>query len=84
MKGKGIKGGTMMSGGTKPSVAPPPLVGGVPKVAAAAKATKAAYKDGGVVEGKKAAMRLDRPGRKTGGRVGADCAPLSSAANTTN
>lgn len=32
--------------------------------------------------GKKAAMRLDRPGRKMGGRVGADCSPLSSAAKT--
>lgn len=27
--------------------------------------------------------RLDRPGRKLGGRVGADVAPLSSAAKTT-
>lgn len=26
-------------------------------------------------------MRLDRPGRKMGGRVGADCAPLSTAAS---
>lgn len=32
--------------------------------------------------GKKSTMRLDRPGRKMGGRVGADCAPLSSAAKT--
>jgi hypothetical protein len=32
------------------------------------------------VMGGKARMRLDRPGRKRGGRVGADMAPLSSAA----
>lgn len=31
------------------------------------------------VEGKMAKMRLDRPGRKSGGRVGADKSPLSSA-----
>jgi len=30
--------------------------------------------------GAKAKHRLDRPGRKTGGRVGADKSPLSSAA----
>lgn len=34
------------------------------------------------INGKKSAMRLDRPGRKMGGRVGADCSPLSSAATT--
>lgn len=33
------------------------------------------------INGKKSMMRLDRPGRKMGGRVGADCSPLSSAAN---
>ena len=32
------------------------------------------------VMGGKARMRLDRPGRKRGGRVGADTSPLSSAA----
>lgn len=31
-------------------------------------------------EGKMSKMRLDRPGRKSGGRIGADSAPLSSAA----
>lgn len=31
------------------------------------------------VMGGKSRMRLDRPGRKRGGRVGADMAPLSSA-----
>lgn len=32
------------------------------------------------VTGFKSRMRLDRPGRKLGGRVGADMSPLSSAA----
>lgn len=34
--------------------------------------------------GAKAKMRLDRPGRKSGGRVGADKSPLSSAARTSD
>lgn len=37
-------------------------------------------KDMGKPEGKMSKMRLDRPGRKSGGRVGADKSPLSSAA----
>jgi hypothetical protein len=37
-------------------------------------------KEMGKVDGKKSKMRLDRPGRKSGGRVGADSSPLSSAA----
>ncbi len=40
-------------------------------------------KEVGHVEGKKSKMRLDRPGRKTGGRVGADKSPLSTAARVT-
>ena len=32
------------------------------------------------VMGGRARMRLDRPGRKLGGRVGADMAPMSTAA----
>lgn len=32
------------------------------------------------VEGKMSKMRLDRPGRKSGGRVGSDKSPLTSAA----
>lgn len=40
-------------------------------------------KEPGKVEGKMAKMRLDRPGRKSGGRVGADRSPLSEAAKTT-
>ena len=76
-----FKGGTKMTGGKTPADTTPPLVSGNPKVAASAKG-KSKFADGGVVMGKKAAMRLDRPGRKMGGRVGADCAPLSSAAST--
>lgn len=40
-------------------------------------------KEGGKVDGKMSKMRLDRPGRKAGGRVGADSSPLSSAAKVT-
>ncbi len=76
------KGGTKMTGGVTPPTPVPPLVSGNPKVAAEAKVKRNAFKDGGVVDGKKSAMRLDRPGRKRGGRVGADCAPLSTAAST--
>lgn len=36
-------------------------------------------KHGMMPEGKKAKHRMDRPGRKMGGRVGADKHPLSSA-----
>ena len=46
------------------------------------KGGKALRKHGGKVhhaEGKMAHHRLDRKGRKTGGRVGADKSPLSSA-----
>lgn len=72
-------GMTKMSGGVKPEKADPKLVSGDPKVAAEAREGR---KDGGAVMGKKSMMRLDRPGRKMGGRVGADCSPLSSAAST--
>lgn len=43
-----------------------------------------AKKDGGKVDGGVSRLRLDRPGRKMGGRVGADKSPLSSAASSTN
>ena len=78
------KGGTKMTGGVKPPTGEPMLVSGNPKVAAEAKGGSKRFKDGGMVGGKKSAMRLDRPGRKMGGRVGADCAPLSTAASTEN
>lgn len=45
---------------------------------------KRACKDMGKIEGKMSKMRLDRPGRKMGGRVGADKSPLSSAAGGEN
>jgi hypothetical protein len=77
-----FKGGTKMTGGVNPPNTPGKVISGNPKVIASAKGTTH-FADGGVVSGKKTAMRLDRPGRKSGGRVGADCAPLSSAATTT-
>lgn len=43
---------------------------------------KAKVEDPPEFQGFKARMRLDRPGRKLGGRVGADRSPLSSAAKT--
>jgi hypothetical protein len=36
------------------------------------------------VDGKKPKMHLGRPGRKMGGRIGCDKAPLSSAAKVTS
>lgn len=36
------------------------------------------------VMGGKARLRLDRPGRRLGGRVGADSAPMSTAAKRCN
>lgn len=79
---KARHGGTKMTGGHKPANPAPPLVGGSPKVAAEADGPSKPYKDGGKVHGKKSMMRLDRPGRKMGGRVGADCSPLSTASKT--
>ena len=38
----------------------------------------------GKIDGGKARLRLDRPGRKSGGRVGSDSAPMSSAAKTSD
>lgn len=46
-----------------------------------ARGGRAKRKSGGMIDGKEKKMRLDRPGRKTGGRVGADKAPLTTAAN---
>lgn len=40
-------------------------------------------KHAGKMHGEMSRHRLDRPGRKRGGRVGADMNPLSSAHNTT-
>ena len=44
-------------------------------------AIRDAFKDGGSVTSGKAKFRLDRPGRKQGGRVGADKSPLTGAHN---
>ena len=41
-------------------------------------------KEVGKPDGKMSKMRLDRPGRKSGGRVGADSSPLSSAAKVSD
>lgn len=41
-------------------------------------------KDEHRVEGKMAKMHMGRPGRKSGGRVGSDKSPLSSAANASS
>lgn len=77
-----FKGGTKMSGGKSFADPAGTLISGNPNVVAEAKKKTSKFADGGVVGGKKSAMRLDRPGRKMGGRVGADCAPLSTAAGT--
>mgnify|MGYP000885684004 CR=1 FL=1 len=74
-----MKGGTKMTGGKSVSDPVPTLASGNKDVASEA---KQARKDGGEVMGKKSMMRLDRPGRKSGGRVGADKSPLSAAAST--
>lgn len=62
------------SGGIATSVA-----GGNPKVIAEAEEKKKGGKAVGKMQGPMSRHRLDKPGRKTGGRVGADKSPLSSA-----
>lgn len=60
--------------------------GGNPKVLAEVKERKKGgrvEKSAGKVAGELSRHRLDRPGRKRGGRVGADMNPLSSAHGTT-
>lgn len=54
--------------------------GGNPNVIASAEDRPRVGKIVGDVEGKTSVKRLDRLRRRTGGRVGADRAPLSSAA----
>jgi hypothetical protein len=53
--------------------------GGNPYVKEEAEEKKHGGKAVGKMHGKMSKMRLDRPGRKRGGRVGADKSPLSSA-----
>lgn len=61
----------------------PDKVSGNPKVFAEAKARKKGGKVCGSPDGKMAKMRMDRPRRASGGGVGADKNPLSSAHRTT-
>jgi hypothetical protein len=87
MKGKKHKAG---GGGL------PMKVSGNPDVFKEAEAKKKGghvkkRKDGGAVEktvglmtGGAVKPRMDRPGRKSGGRVGANTSPLSTAHNTTS
>ena len=58
---------------------------GNPKVMASAKAQrKAGGKVIGKMHGGDCSMRLDRPGRKTGGAVGANASPLSTASKASS
>lgn len=60
--------------------------GGNPKVLEEIKERKRGgrvEKHGGKMHGELSRHKLDRPGRKRGGRVGADMNPLSSAHKTT-
>lgn len=58
--------------------------GGNPYVIKEAEEKKRGGKAMGKMMGAKSRMRLDKPGRKTGGRVGADTSPLSSANRTSS
>ncbi len=58
--------------------------GGNPYVLKEAEEKKKGGKVVGKMMGAKSRMRLDKPGRKTGGRVGADTSPLSSANRTSS
>lgn len=55
------------------------VAGGNPYVISEAEEKKRGGKAVGKVHGAMSRHRLDRPGRKRGGRVGADTSPLSSA-----
>lgn len=70
MKGKHTKAHRAKGGGVKPET-----VSGNPNVLKEAKANS----EIGKIDGGKSRMNLGRPGRKRGGRVGADTSPLSSA-----
>lgn len=58
------------------------VASGNPRVIAEAEERKKGGKVAMKMEGKKGKMRLDRPGRKSGGRVGANTSPLSTAHNS--
>lgn len=73
--GKDCKPERASGGGVQPVKA-----GGNPKVfEEAARKKGGRVKAPGDIEGMKAKRRADRPGRKAGGRVGANTAPLSTA-----
>lgn len=79
MKGKKGKG---EAGGRQPNDGAGKEAGGNPYVFAEEKERKRGgkvKKHLGGMHGAKAKHRLDKPGRKMGGRVGADRSPLSSA-----
>ena|ERR1700677_1635387 len=91
MKGKGMKMGKMhraKGGRVRVDEMEAGEGGGDPYVEEEAEEKKhggrAKKKRGGKVEGKEMKHRADRPrpGRKSGGRVGSDKSPLSSAHNT--
>ncbi len=58
--------------------------GGNPNVLEEAEEKKKGGKVVGKMHGKASAKRLDRPGRKRGGRVGANMSPLSTAHNVSS
>jgi hypothetical protein len=74
-----MKGKKRASGGKLPLIA-----AGNPNVIKEAQEKKKGgkVKDVGHMAGGKSRHRLDRPGRKSGGRVGADKSPLSTANRT--
>lgn len=60
------------------------VAGGNPTVITEAEEKKRGGKAVGKMHGAASAKRLDRPGRKRGGRVGANNAPLSTAHGTSS
>lgn len=83
MKGRKTNGSGPSKGIVMPDPAPKTVYAGEgsgTEKAALKRKRGGSVKHVGGPEGKASKMRLDRPGRKTGGRVGADTAPLSSAA----
>lgn len=82
MKGKKSNGSGPKTGVVMPDPAPKVVYAGEgsgTEKAALKRKRGGSVKHVGGPEGKISKMRLDRPGRKTGGRCGSDMAPLSSA-----
>ena len=83
MKGRKSNGAAPKAGVAMPDAAPKVVYSGEgsgTEKAALKRKRGGSVKHVGGPEGKMSKMRLDRPGRKSGGRVGCDSAPLSSAA----